>query len=323
MITTDGELIAALAERTGCGHDDLFMPVTWGRIRNTFAYPLDTAAAEQVMQQIIEEMTCVVEVGVPAEADPMSRYVWLQEMVTRYQSCETRKVAIRVSAAGRMPAWTLSGDGYDPLAHGWDLDPDDYPHELVAQARTWAWWNRVKAAGVRENWRMPSPYAGAASDVPIDDALDERDSTGDQAGYRRALKRIRDANYRDVDAWAHSGHDALARADAVVGTSRKSNARRAALLTEALGFYQTGVVVGELSLPAGFTGVLPWSYIENRPFHRARHGLALAWWRLGDFARAATVLRSGLCINPDDNQGLRELLPLVESRIAYEDTDID
>ncbi|WP_433194501.1 hypothetical protein ACQP1G_37985 [Nocardia sp. CA-107356] len=323
MITTDSELIAALAERTSCDPGDLFMPVTWGRMRDTFSYPLDEAAAEQVMQKIIEEMTHVVETGVPAITDPASRYVWLHEMITHYQSCETRKVAIRVSDAGRMSAWAMSGYDYDPAADGWDLDPEDYDDELIAQVQTWEWWKQVKASGVRESWRMPSPYAGADSEVPIDRVLDERDSTGDESVYRRALKRIRDANYRDVDAWAHSGHEALSRADAVVGTTKQSNARRAAALDEALGFYQTGVIVGELSLPVGFTGVLPWSCIENRPFHRARHGLALAWWRLGDFDRAATVLWSGLWINPDDNQGLRDLLPLAESRIAYEDTHID
>jgi hypothetical protein len=323
MITTDSELIAELAERTGCGHDDLFMPVAGGRIRNMFSYPLDDVAADQVIQRITEEMTRAIETGVPAEADAASRYVWLHEIVRHYQSWETRKVVIRVSHAGRMPAWTTPGDDYDPLTHGWDLDPDDYDDELIRQAQTWEWWKRVKAAGVRESWRMPWPYAGADSDVPIDRALDERERTGDQAAYRRAMKRIRDANYRDIDAWAHSGHEALARADAVAGTTKKSNARRTALLNEALGFYQTGVAVGELSLPARFTGVLPWSWIENRPFHRARHGLALAWWRLGDFDRAARVLRSGLWINPDDNQGLRDLLPLAESHIAYEDADID
>src|SRR5579884_216470 len=261
MITTDGELIAKLTQRTGLGHDDLFMHVAGRRIRRGFAYPLDDDAAEEIVQTIVDEVTCALVVGTPAEVDPASRYVWLHELVTHYQSAETRKVVIRVSHAGEMPAWRADGSSYDPSAHGWDLDPADYDEELVRQARTWDWWKRVKAAGARESWRMPDPYARADSGVPIDRALDERERTGDVAAYRGALKRIRDANYRDIDAWAHSGHEALARADAAAGRSKTANARRTAALNEALGFYQTGVVVGELSLPARFTGVLPWSQI--------------------------------------------------------------
>lgn len=124
----------------------------------------------------------------------------------------------------------------------------------VAQAQTWQWWKRVKAAGIRQTWQMSSPYAGADIEVPIDHALSARERTGDEAAYRAALQRIRDANYRDIDAWAHSGHEALARADAVAGRSKAANARRTAILHEALGLYQTGVVVGELSLPDGSPG---------------------------------------------------------------------
>ncbi|MEV4117113.1 hypothetical protein [Nonomuraea sp. NPDC049695] len=222
-----------------------------------------------------------------------------------------------------MPAWRNTGSDYDPHAHGWDLDPDEYDAELVREAQQWTWWKRVKAAGIRQSWLMPDPYVGASSDVPLDRALDNRERSSDRNTYRKALKEIRDANYRDIDAWAHSGHEALARADAVTGSSPTARRRRSAAIMEALGFYQTGVAVGELSLPSRFTGALLWSSTENRPFHRARHGLALAWWRLGDFDKAATALKTSLWINPDDNQGLREHLPLVEARIPYEKVVVD
>jgi hypothetical protein len=232
-------------------------------------------------------------------------------------------VVIRVSSAGQMPARRSPGDDYDPLTNGWDLDPEEYDEELVRHAQQWTWWKRVKAAGAREAWRMPEPYAGADSDVPLDRALDERDRTGDEAKYGMALKQIRNATYRDIDAWAHSGHEALARAAAVTGNTPAAHGRRSAASWEALGYYQTGVAVGELSLPTRFTGVLPWSSTENRPFLRARRGLALAWWRLGDFNNAGTVLRTNLWINPADNQGLRDLLPPVEARSSYEEAAID
>ncbi|WP_433434909.1 hypothetical protein [Nonomuraea sp. CA-141351] len=323
MITADDQLIAVLAERTGLNHDTLFMHVAGPRIQRRFSCPLQDDEAEDVVRRIIEDMTRVITVGAPAEADPAARYVWLHEMTAHYASAETRMVIIRVSNAGEMPARRSPDDGYNPLTDGWDLDPEEYDEALVREAQQWSWWKRVKAAGVRETWRMPEPYVGADSGVPLDLALDERGRTGDEAAYRMALKRIRNANYRDIDAWAHSGNEALERAEAFTGTSPTAKRRRSDATGEALGYYQTGVAVGELSLPTRLAGVLPWSRIENRPFMRARLGLALAWWRLGDFDNAATVLRTSLWINPADNQGLRDLLPPVEARTPYEEAAID
>ncbi|MEU4234857.1 hypothetical protein AB0F17_62180 [Nonomuraea sp. NPDC026600] len=322
MITADDQLIAMLAQRTGLDHDALFMHVVGARIQKRFSYPLHDAQAEDVVGRITEDMTRVIPVGSPAEADPASRYVWLHEMTAHYASAETRGIVIRVSSAGDMPARRSPDDSYDPLTNGWDLDPAEYDAALVRAAKRWTWWKRVKAAGVRETWRMPEPYVGADSSVPLDRALDERGHTGDEAAYRMALQQIRNANYRDIDAWAHSGNEALERAQAVTGSSAAARSRRSAALSEALGYYQTGVAVGELSLPDRFTDVLPWSPIENRPFLRARQGLAFAWWRLGDFDNAATVLTTTLWINPADHQGLRDLLPPVEARTPYEEAAI-
>jgi len=216
MITADDELTTVLAERTGLNRDTLFGHVAGARIQGKLSYPLNDAAAEDVVRRIIEDLTRVVPVGSPAEAEPASRYVWLHEMTAHYASAETRMVVIRVSNSGEMPARRLPGDDYDPLAAGWDLDPEEYDDELVRDAQQWTWWKRVKAAGTREKWRMPEPYAGVGSEVPLDRALGERERTGDEATYRLALKRIRNATYRDIDAWAHSGNEALARADEVI-----------------------------------------------------------------------------------------------------------
>lgn len=37
--------------------------------------------------------------------------------------------------------------------------------------------------------------------------------------------------------------------------------------------YLAGVSIGEQALPPGFNGLLPWSWIDNRPFLHALHGL--------------------------------------------------
>jgi hypothetical protein len=73
MITADDELIAVLAERTGLSRDDLFMHVAGARIQGAFSYPLPDDGAEDVVRRLIEDMTRVVAVGTPADADPASR----------------------------------------------------------------------------------------------------------------------------------------------------------------------------------------------------------------------------------------------------------
>ncbi len=41
---------------------------------------------------------------------------------------------------------------------------------------------------------------------------------------------------------------------------------------DAIKHYKIGRRIGELSLGAGFDGVLPWGWIDNRPFLRCTHG---------------------------------------------------
>jgi len=73
----------------------------------------------------------------------------------------------------------------------------------------------------------------------------------------------------------------------------------------ALVHYEIGVRIGELSLPAGFDGVLPWGRLWNRPFLRCLHGYGLCLWRLGRSPEALAVFERILSLNPNDNQGVR------------------
>ena len=77
----------------------------------------------------------------------------------------------------------------------------------------------------------------------------------------------------------------------------------------ALGHYATGVQIGERSPNESFNGVLPWGWVDNRPFLRCLHGLALSAWRLGEHDRAETLCWALLWLNPADNQGVSSLLP--------------
>jgi len=77
------------------------------------------------------------------------------------------------------------------------------------------------------------------------------------------------------------------------------------------------VAIGERALPAGFSGLLPWGLIDNRPFLRALHGLALCRWRLRDFDAARAICESLLWLNPDDNQGVRDIIDVIARRLDW------
>ena len=78
--------------------------------------------------------------------------------------------------------------------------------------------------------------------------------------------------------------------------------------------------IGELSLGAGFDGVLPWGWIDNRPFLRCMHGYGLCLWRLGRTSEAAAVFERMLWLNPSDNQGERFNLHWIRTGRAWEET---
>ncbi|MEM4258789.1 MAG: tetratricopeptide repeat protein [Candidatus Thermoplasmatota archaeon] len=80
--------------------------------------------------------------------------------------------------------------------------------------------------------------------------------------------------------------------------------------TEALQLWEQGVAIGRQAFPKTFApgDRLEWGWLENRPFLRCLHGLALAVHDAGDAGRATCLLEELLSYNPDDNQGVRELL---------------
>jgi hypothetical protein len=73
----------------------------------------------------------------------------------------------------------------------------------------------------------------------------------------------------------------------------------------AIRHYQVGVSIGELSLEKEFDGLLPWGYIDNRPFLRCLQSFGLCLWRVGEFEQAEGIFRRMLWLNPSDNQSIR------------------
>lgn len=89
--------------------------------------------------------------------------------------------------------------------------------------------------------------------------------------------------------------------------------------SRALVHYQTAVAIGEAALPTDYTGLLPWGFIDNRPFLRGLHGMGLALWRLGHETAAAEVFHTLLWLNPSDQQGVRFNVAAVRDGLGWKD----
>jgi tetratricopeptide (TPR) repeat protein len=136
---------------------------------------------------------------------------------------------------------------------------------------------------------------------------------------RRANDEITEAQEVMYDAWdqtRRSARVALARkalaisplcADAYVLLAEEE----AKSAEEALEFYRKGVEAGEQAIgPKGFKNYAGhfWGVLETRPYMRARAGLAGILSALGNVDAAISNYREMLKLNPNDNQGIRDVL---------------
>jgi tetratricopeptide (TPR) repeat protein len=88
-------------------------------------------------------------------------------------------------------------------------------------------------------------------------------------------------------------------------------ARRAPDPESAARLFELGVAAGERALgPAAFAEAAGhfWGVLENRPYMRARQGLAESLEEMKRLAEAAEHFAAMLRLNPDDNQGIRHSL---------------
>lgn len=193
------------------------------------------------------------------------------------------------------------------------------PHESLAQARSIA--NRVHNAG--GNYLIP--LKGGEVDVPADDDFDSNDIGADPTsrGMRlpwpdapnprmQAQDLAFDANEADTDAEAVR----LARRAIALDPDCVEALEILARLTntttnERLTALEAAVAAGERSLGADFfernKGHF-WGMLETRPYMRVRESLARALFDAGRTADAIRHLEAMLELNPNDNQGNRDLL---------------
>ena len=77
-------------------------------------------------------------------------------------------------------------------------------------------------------------------------------------------------------------------------------------------YCQAAVCVGLQAIPSIFRwdgDRISWLELDNRPFLRAYHALALHRMAQGTWRDAIVILKRLLAVNPNDNQGARHLLP--------------
>jgi hypothetical protein len=212
-----------------------------------------------------------------------------------YLSGEIRSRRFEVSALDLVPL-TLKDEGvWNPHEHYWG-EPDEPVDE---------WAKPIIARGERREFEMEQVLPGADPDDPESDPITESNDlkdAGDVRGAVRILMGLCQADLRCLDAHAHLGNLHFDHDPAL-----------------AIRHYEVGCRIGELSLAEGFDGLLPWGFIDNRPFLRCQHAFGLCCWRLGRFEEAEHVLLRMLWLNPSDNQGARFLIGPVRARSPWED----
>lgn len=193
---------------------------------------------------------------------------------------------------------------WDPQADfvWWWKENDDDPDEELPE-----WVRALPRAGPRRKYEMQQVIPGADPE-DLDDPITEAVDLAHAGGFDRAFKILRrclEADQRCIDAYAH------------LGCYYFDDGRSEWWTRKALKCYRAGVAVGERALPPGFDGLLPWGWVDNRPFLRALHGLGLCQWRLGDFAAARETFWRLLMLDPWDGVGARFLIGAVEAGRDY------
>lgn len=156
--------------------------------------------------------------------------------------------------------------------------------------------------------RQDEPHPGAAyrleqlapaTDDAGDDLLLVAQECIDERAYAEAdelLYRVLKLDLRHLEAHALLG---------------ERNLR--SLYTLALRHFELGVAIGSLTVGEDFDGVLPWGFVDNRPFLRCLHGLSRALLRLERRDDAAAALRRLLRLDPADQLCAAASLAAIEA----------
>lgn len=213
-----------------------------------------------------------------------------------YMSGVIESTRIEAGVLGLVPLELHDRGVWNPSEHYWCEEGEPIEE----------WAKPIIARGPRRELEMEQIVPGADPDCPFSDPITEsndRGETGDAEGAYRILMDLCQEDLRCLDAHAHLGNLAFDRRP-----------------KDAIRHYEAGFRIGELSLGEAFDGVLPWGWIDNRPFLRCMHGFGLCLWRLGRFEETARIFNRMLSLNPSDNQGARFLIDDVRAKVTWENS---
>lgn len=123
-----------------------------------------------------------------------------------------------------------------------------------------------------------------------------------EAYYREALR----LDPGHADAWVH------------LGVLRFEENR----VEDALTCYERGeaaALARTIGDPKKYEGSF-WLDVDSRPYMRGLHGKGLCLWRLGRTREARRVFAQMLRLNPNDNQGVRFLIPDLDAGLTWEES---
>ena len=209
-------------------------------------------------------------------------------------SGEIESTRLDVPALGLAPLKLEERGTWDPADHYWGEEGE--PIE--------SWTKPIIAWGSRPEFEMEQVLPGADEDDPFSDPIiesNDRKDSGDIEGANKLLMNLCQADLRCLDAHAHLGNGAFDHWPAI-----------------AIRHYEVGFRIGELSFGENFDGLLPWGWIDNRPFLRCMNGFGLCLWRLGRLEEAEKIFKRILWLNPSDNQGVRFLIEDVHAGVAWQ-----
>jgi len=219
---------------------------------------------------------------------------------------------------------TITGTVLDPLRL--DLPPLDLHDrgELDPEEEAWLYDEEpspthglIRAAGPRRIYEMEQVMPEDAVDLrwdegPILEAVElNAAGAGDEA--EDLLGELLSIDLRCLDAHAHLG-------------IFRFHGSWPGDLDLAERHFRVGVALGEMALGGrvlDFPDLLPWGFLNNRPFLRCFNGLGLCQWRSGDLAGADAVFRRLLWLSPSDNLGARFVLTALERGRSWEEAEAD
>ena len=210
-----------------------------------------------------------------------------------YLSGEIESTRLAVAELDLIPLRLERQDEWNPAEEYWGEEG-----EPIAE-----WAKPIIARGSRPQFEMEQVLPGADAEDPFSDPIGESNDCRDRGELGRAHEILMDLcemDLRCLDAHSHLGNFAFDRSP-----------------KHAIGHYEAGFRIGELSLGDGFDGALRWGWVDNRPFLRCMHGYGLCLWRLGKFEDAARVFDRMLWLNPSDNQGVRFIINEVRAGIPW------